>query len=104
MALMIFGIVLNRNGRRIGYLGPGTLIEELARAAGNSHSGLVVLAATVPETLEPLQPELASLARHVALALALAGADATPQTASAVGARLMTRDPVTEAGQTRWPQ
>src|SRR5271166_222202 len=102
MALMIFGVVLNRNGWRIGYLGPSTPVEELARAAATSHPDLVVLAATVPQTLEPLQPELTSLARHVPLALA--GAGATPQTASTTGARLMTRDPVTEAEQTRWPQ
>ena len=102
MALMIFGVVLNRNGWRIGYLGPSTPVGELARAAGTSHPDLVVLAATVPGVLEPLQPELTSLARHVPLALA--GAGATPQAASATGARLMTRDPVTEAEQTRWPQ
>jgi MerR family transcriptional regulator, light-induced transcriptional regulator len=99
MALMIFGVVLNRNGWRIGYLGPSTPVGELARAAATSHPDLVVLAATVPGVLEPLQPELTSLARHVPLALA--GAGATPQTASATGARLMTRDPVTEAEQTR---
>jgi MerR family transcriptional regulator, light-induced transcriptional regulator len=102
MALMIFGITLNRNGWRIGYLGPSTPVEELARAAATSHPDLVVLAATVPGVLEPLQPELTSLARHVPFALA--GAGATPQTASATGARLMMRDPVTEAEQTRWPQ
>jgi len=67
-----------------------------------SHPDLVVLAVAVPGGLEPLQPELTSLARH--LPLALAGAGATPQIASATGARLMTRDPVTEAEQTRWPQ
>jgi MerR family transcriptional regulator, light-induced transcriptional regulator len=102
MGLMIFGIVLNRNGWRIGYLGPSTPVEELARAVGTSHPDLVVLASTVPGLLEPLQPELTSLARHVPLALA--GAGATPQAASATGARLMTRDPVTEAEDTRWPE
>jgi DNA-binding transcriptional MerR regulator len=102
LALMIFGIVLNRNGWRIGYLGPSTPVEELARAAATSHPDLVVLAATVPQILEPLQPELTALARHAPLALA--GAGATPQTASAIGARLMTGDPVTEAEQTRWPR
>jgi len=102
MALMIFGIVLNRNGWRIGYLGPSTPLEELARAAATSHPDLVVLAATVPGVLEPLQPELTSLAQRIPLALA--GAGATPQTSSATGARLMAHDPVTEAEQTRWPQ
>jgi MerR family transcriptional regulator, light-induced transcriptional regulator len=102
MALMIFGIALNRGGWRISYLGPSTPVGELARAAGTSHPDLVVLAATVPGVLEPLQPELTTLARHVPLALA--GADATPQTATATRARLMTSDPVTEAEQTSWPQ
>ena len=102
MALMIFGIALNRNGWRIGYLGPSTPVQELARAAATSHPDLVVLAATIPGVLEPLRSELTALARHAPLALA--GAGATPQTASAIGARLMTRDPVTEAEQTTWPQ
>jgi MerR family transcriptional regulator, light-induced transcriptional regulator len=102
MALMIFGIVLNRNGWRIGYLGPSTPVEELRRAVGTSRPDLVVLAATVPGVLEPLQPELTTLARHAPLALA--GAGATPQSASAIGAQLMTSDPVTEAEQTRWPR
>ncbi|MGH3173739.1 MAG: MerR family transcriptional regulator [Streptosporangiaceae bacterium] len=101
LALMIFGIVLNRNGWRIDYLGTSTPVEELARAADRSRPDLIVLAATVPENLEPLRDELASLARRVPLALA--GAGATPQIASAAGARLMTRDPVTEAEQTSWP-
>jgi MerR family transcriptional regulator, light-induced transcriptional regulator len=83
MALMSFGIVLNRNGWRIGYLGPSTPVEELARAAAASHPDLVVLAATVPGVLVPLQPELTSVARRAPLALA--GAGAMLQTASAAG-------------------
>jgi len=102
MALMVFGIVLNRNGWRIGYLGASIPVGELARAADTSRPDLIVLAATIPENLEPLRTELASLARCVPLALA--GAGATAQIASAAGARLMTRDPVTEAEQTRWPR
>ena len=102
MARMVFGIVLNRNRWRIGHPGANTLVEELARAAGTSRPDLIVLAATVPENLKPLRPELASLARRVPLALA--GAGATAQIASAPGARLMTRDPVTEAEQARWPR
>ena len=103
MALMVFGIVLHRNGWRIGYLGASTPVEELERAVGSaSRPNLVVLAATVPETLEPLRPQLASLARRAPLALA--GAGATAQIATAAGARLMTGDPVTEAGRAGWPR
>jgi methanogenic corrinoid protein MtbC1 len=100
MALMVFGIVLNRNGWKIGYLGTNTPVEELERAVDATHPDLVVLAATLPETLEPLRPELATLARRAPLALA--GAGATPQIASGVRARLMAGDPVTEAEQAAW--
>ena len=102
MALMIFGIVLHRNGWRIGYLGANTPIEELERAVDASHPDLVVLAATRAETLEPLGPELAALARRAPLALA--GAGATAQIATAAGARLIAGDPVTEAGRAGWPR
>ena len=100
MALMIFGIVLNRNGWSIDYFGINTPVEELERAVDATHPDLVVLAATVPETLESLRPKLAALARRAPLALA--GAGATPQLASAVGAQLMAGDLVTEAAQARW--
>jgi MerR family transcriptional regulator, light-induced transcriptional regulator len=98
MALMVFGIVLHRNGWRIGYLGASTPVEELEQAVEASSPDLVVLASTLPETLEPLGPELTSLARRAPLALA--GAGATAQIAGAVGARLMAGDPVTEAERT----
>ena len=100
MALMAFGIVLNRHGWRIGYLGTDTPVGELERAADASRPELVVLAATLPETLEPLRPELAGLARRAPLALA--GPGTTPQFASEVGARLMADDAVTEAERAGW--
>jgi MerR family transcriptional regulator, light-induced transcriptional regulator len=100
MALMAFGIMLNRQGWRIGYLGTNTPVGELERAAGAARPELVVLAATLPEILEPLRPELAGLARRAPLALA--GPGATPQLASEVGARLMADDPVTEAERAGW--
>ena len=102
MALMVFGIVLHRNGWRIGYLGASTPVEELERAVGATRPDLLVLAATLPETLEPLRPQLAALARRAPLALA--GAGATPQIATAVRAQLLAGDPVTEAEQAGWPR
>ena len=95
MGLMIFGIVLNRNGWRIDYFGASTPVEELERSVEARRPDLVVLAVTVPEILEPLRPELAALARRAPLALA--GAGATPEIASAVGAWVMADDLVTEA-------
>jgi DNA-binding transcriptional MerR regulator len=100
MALTVFGIVLHRSGWRISYLGANTPIEEVERAIDASHPGLVILAATISDTLEPLRPELASLARRAPLALA--GPGATAQTVTAVGARLMAGDPVTEAERAGW--
>ncbi len=63
---------------------------------------LGLLAATVPETLEPLRPQPGSLARRAPLALA--GAGATAQIATAVWAQLLAGDPVIEAGQAGWPR
>jgi MerR family transcriptional regulator, light-induced transcriptional regulator len=97
LALMMFGIVLHRNGWRIEYLGANTPVSELARVADASRPDLVVLAATAPQGVEPFREELASVARRTPLALA--GAGATAELAAAVGARLMPGDPVTEAEQ-----
>ena len=102
LALMVFGIVLHRSGWRIDYLGMNTPVEELTRTVDARHPDLVVVAATLPETLGPLAAQLTALAQRAPLALA--GAGATPEIASAVGARLMMRNPVTEAEQTSWPR
>ena len=78
------------------------LIEELTRTVDARHPDLVVLAATLPENLEPHAAQLTALARRSPLALA--GAGATPQIAAAVGARLLTGDPVTAAENIQWPR
>lgn len=101
LALIVFGIVLNRTGWRVDYLGANTPIDELARTVEATHPDLVVLAATLTETFRPLRERLAALAGRTSLALA--GAGATPRFATAIGARLLTDDPVTEAEQTPWP-
>jgi len=102
LALMVFGIVLHRSGWRIDYLGMDTPLAELTRTVDARRPALVVMAATLPETLGPLAAQLTALAQRAPLALA--GAGATPEIASTVGARLMMRDPVTEAEQTSWPE
>ena len=102
LALMVFGIVLHRNGWRIDYLGMSTPVEELTRTVEARRPDLVVLAATLPENLEPHAAQLTALARRAPLVLA--GAGATPQIAGAVGARLLTGDPVTEAENIQWPR
>jgi DNA-binding transcriptional MerR regulator len=95
LALLAFGIVLNRNGWRIEYFGANTPIDELVRMAGVKRPDLVVLAATRPERLDGLAEDLTRLARIAPLALA--GAGANRAVADAVGADLLTDDPVTAA-------
>jgi DNA-binding transcriptional MerR regulator len=102
LALMIFGVVLNRTGWRIDYLGMNTPVEELARTADARHPDLVVLAAILPDTLEPHAAQLTALARRAPLVLA--GAGTTPRIARTVGARLLAGDPVTEAENIQWPR
>jgi len=102
LALMVFGIMLNRNGWRIDYLGTSTPVEELTGTADETHPDLIVLAATLPQNFETVAAQLTALAQRTPLALA--GAGATPQIAAAVGARLLTGDPVTEAQNVKWPR
>jgi len=101
LALMVFGIVLNRAGWRIDYLGANTPVEELTRTVEASQPDLVVLAAARTPAFEGLAAQLTELARRAPLALA--GAGATPQLAAAVHARVLSGDPVTAAENVRWP-
>ena len=102
LALMIFGIVLNRNGWRIDYLGADTPVEELTQTVDARRPDVVVLAATMSGNLEPHAAQLTALARRAQLVLA--GAGATPRIAGTAGARLLTGDPITEAGNIEWPR
>jgi len=102
LGLMAFGIVLNRTGWQIVYLGADTPVAELTRAADARQPDLVVVAATRAEAFEPHSAALAALARTVPLILA--GAGATPALGAAIGARLPDGDPVTVAEQIQWPR
>ncbi|WP_030441493.1 MerR family transcriptional regulator [Actinoplanes subtropicus] len=93
--LLAFGVVLNRHGWRIDYLGANTPIDDLVRLAGTTHPDLVVVSATQPQRLAPLTAQLTRLAGTAPLALA--GPGATTELADTVGARLLTGDPVTAA-------
>jgi DNA-binding transcriptional MerR regulator len=95
LPLLAFGIVLHRNGWRVEYLGADTPIGDVASVAAATSADLAVLAAALPGRLDPLTEALAELAAVVPLAIA--GAGASPAIAAAAGARLLTRDPVTEA-------
>ena len=102
LALMVFGIVLNRCGWRIDYLGANTPLGELTQSANARPPDLVVVAATLPGRLAPLADQLTVLAQRAPLVLA--GPGATPAIARTVGARLVAGDPVTAAGSVGWPR
>ena len=95
LALLVFGIVLHRNGWRVRYLGANTPVGDLAQVTADTSPNLVVLAATTPQRFAEVVPELSRLAGMAPLALA--GTGATRDLAHAIGARVLTQDPVTAA-------
>jgi DNA-binding transcriptional MerR regulator len=99
LPLLIFGIILNRQGWRIDFFGANTPIGEVIDSARRSPPDLVVVAATVPKRLTAIRADLAHLA--AVAPLALAGAAARSELAAALGARFLNGDPVTAAQQLR---
>jgi DNA-binding transcriptional MerR regulator len=97
MALLAFGIVLNRNGWRVGYLGANTPMPDLIQVASETRPSLVVLAASTPERFAAVVSELVRLAGIATLALA--GEGATENLADETGAQVIREDPVTAAQQ-----
>jgi DNA-binding transcriptional MerR regulator len=101
IALLAFGIVLNRNGWRIEYLGASTPLDDLIHMAHTQRPDLIVLLGIGAERFDGLTDDLIRLAGIAPTALA--GSGATPTLANAVGARLLTDDPVTAAEQMPTP-
>jgi DNA-binding transcriptional MerR regulator len=95
LPLLAFGVVLHRNGWRIVYLGADTPLADLGRAVEEKRPDVVILAAVTPERFQERIPDLVTLARTAPLRLA--GAGATTEVADAVGAVVLTGDPITEA-------
>jgi len=95
IALLAFGIVLNRNGWRIDYLGANTPLPDLIRLVEANRPDLVVVTAAAPERFDGLAGELRRLAATAPLAIGGAGANAA--IAAEAGARMLTDDPVTTA-------
>ncbi len=95
LALLVFGIVLNRRGWRIGFLGANTPMLDVMQVTSQTRPALVVLAAISPERFAAVVPELSRLAEMAPLVLA--GTGATSELAQSVGARVLNGDPVTAA-------
>jgi DNA-binding transcriptional MerR regulator len=97
LALLAFGIALNRAGWRVSFLGASTPVGEIARVAGDVGARLVVVTATTAQVFTAAEADLARLAGE--FPVAIAGAGASPEIAAAAGATLLTADPVTSAAQ-----
>lgn len=96
LPLISFGLALAARGWSITYLGPDTPIATIKETLGGRERPLVVISATTPDRLLAVRDELTELAAD--LRLALAGAGATKELASATGAALLLdEDPVTAA-------
>jgi MerR family transcriptional regulator, light-induced transcriptional regulator len=91
----MFGVVLNRGGWRVGFLGAATPMPDLVQTVAAAPPRLVVVSAVDAARFAGLEADLVRLAEVAPLALGGQGAD--PALARATGARLLTGDPVTEA-------
>jgi DNA-binding transcriptional MerR regulator len=95
LPLIAFGLALRARGWRIAYLGPDTPVGTLLDTARTLEPRLVVVSTTTRRHLSRVRSELRKLADTAPLAVA--GAGATAALAEAVGATLLSDDPVTEA-------
>lgn len=96
LALISFGLALAARGWSITYLGPDTPIATIKETLLGRERPLVVVSAVTPDRFLAVRDELTELATEVRLALA--GAGATRELASATGAALLLdEDPVTAA-------
>lgn len=97
LGLIVFGIALRQHGWGITYLGGDTPIETLAAAQAQLEPSAVVVISLSSERLEPIRAGLAELAKRTRLLLA--GAGASEEFATAVGADLLVGDPVDAAAE-----
>ncbi len=95
LALLAFGIVLNRGGWRVEFLGGNTPMHDTLQVTSQTRPSLVVMTAHRPERFSAVVPELSELAKLAPLLLA--GAGATAALARKVGAQRLDGDPVTAA-------
>jgi MerR family transcriptional regulator, light-induced transcriptional regulator len=91
LGLIVFGLGLRDRGWRITFLGPDTPLDTLSDTATTLQPDAVVLSATTPDRFESGRDALRRLAR--AVPLWAAGAGATPDVATATGARLLDLNP-----------
>ena len=95
IGLLCCGLALHRRGWRVTYLGPDTPINALASAVEAVDPAIVVIGAVQRHPLRLAAPALAALSERVTVAVG--GAGASTELATAAGARHLRGDPVTAA-------
>jgi DNA-binding transcriptional MerR regulator len=95
LGLLVFGLALRQHGWRITFLGADTPVETLSTTAADLAPTVVVLIALAQDRFELHREPLAELARTTRLLLGGAGAGAAM--AAAIGAELVSGDPLEAA-------
>jgi methanogenic corrinoid protein MtbC1 len=95
LGLIAFGLALRSRGWRIAYLGSDTPLATIEEAVQALEPSLVVLNSVTGERVDPIAPQLRTLAR--ACRLALGGEGARQSDPAELGALALTGDPVGEA-------
>ena len=102
IALIAFGLALNRRGWRITFLGAHTPGDTLVTAAERLSPDAIVIAISDKNVLAKAMPELRPLAR--VFRVALGGRGATVEVARAIGADVFSQDPIVAAGELSKPR
>lgn len=97
LPVLVLGVCLGQRGWRTVFLGADTPLPHLTTAAHRLHPDVIVLGASDPRHLDAVIGPLKALAR--ATSVAVGGAGATPENATAAGALLLTEDPVSAAAR-----
>jgi MerR family transcriptional regulator, light-induced transcriptional regulator len=92
LGLIIFGIVVSRRGWRVTYLGQDTPFATIQEAVDAVDPQLVVLAVSEGTDLDANADAVQRLAERVPVAVG--GAGVTEEAGAALGARILTGDPV----------
>lgn len=95
LALIMFGIVASRRGRRIVFLGADTPMDTITDLVATTHPAAVVLAVT---RSDPLHEHARTLRALADMTTVLIGGDAMPEDVAAVHATALDGDPVEAAG------
>jgi cobalamin-dependent methionine synthase I len=95
LGLIVFGLVLSRQGLRVVFLGADCPIDTLITTVHTVRPALTLLAAVNPASFDAVRDALRELSAQVPLYLAAAGA--SQQLADDLGVTYVDGDPVTVA-------